>query len=323
MWSSRLLTAQPPTGLDVRLSLDADLQRTADQQLKGKKGALLLINASTGEILAISSQPGFDPNSLDATWEELNQDTSAPFVNRVTQGAYPPGTALGPFLLANRLSRGTLPTLPTELSFESLMCATTPAPALSWGSVIRSSCPAGMLALLDQLSAAQTLDLYEKLHLNVQPEIPLPVGEASALPTGLALVENPLNPKGWLISPLQMALAASTLSSGGSLPSPRLANAVNTPAQGWVILPAGTSAAALNSSGAIQAANLLARTDSPIWEAYGTGKNDTAAVSWYLAGTLPDWQGTPLTLVVVIEEDNPEAVGKIGLTVLQAALQPN
>lgn len=323
VWSSRLLTGQPPTGLDVRLSVDADLQRKADQQLKGKNGALLLMNASTGEILAISSHPGFDPNTLDEKWNILNQDATAPFVNRVTQGAYPPGTVLGPFLLANRLNRGPLPALPMELSFESTMCATTPSPSLTWASVVRSGCPAAMLALLDQLSSAQTLELYQKLHFNQPPQIPLQVGAALPLPTSEALTGNPLNPQDWQISPLQLALAAATLSSGGNLPSPRLANAVNTPAQGWVILPAGVSETALNSDGAIQAANFLARGDSPVWEAYGLGKSDTATVSWYMAGTLPDWQGTPLTLVAVIEEDNPEAVGKIGFEVMQAALQPN
>jgi len=56
-----------------------------------EKGALILLNASTGEILSLASHPGFDPNTLDENWQTLNQDPSAPFVNRVTQGAYPPG----------------------------------------------------------------------------------------------------------------------------------------------------------------------------------------------------------------------------------------
>lgn len=323
VWSSRLLTGQPPTGLDVRLSLDKTLQQIADQQLSGKKGALILLNASTGEILSLASHPGFDPNTLDENWQTLNQDPSAPFVNRVTQGAYPPGTALGPFLLASRLNRGTLPTLPTELSVDALMCATTPAPALTWGTVIRSSCPAAMLTLVNQLSPSQIIDLYQKLGFNSQPVIPLQTSPAIPLPSGASLEANPLNPEGWVLTPLQMAVAAATLSSGGNLPAPRLANAVNTPAQGWVILPAGSASAAINSSGAVQAANMLARSDLPAWESFGVGSSPTTTVSWYLAGTLPDWQGTPLALVVLLEEDDPKAAGSIGLTVLQAAMQPN
>lgn len=323
VWASQLLTGQPPAGLNVRLSLDGGIQKKADHLLTGKKGALILINSFTGEILALSSHPGFDPNTLDEHWSELNQDPSAPFVNRVTQGVYPPGTALGPFLLANRLNKGTLPDLPTELSVGSSMCASNPAPTFSWGSVIRSGCPAAMLTLSEQITAAQVLELYEKLNFSVQPDIPLPVSQPSPLPTGQTLAENPLNPQGWQVTPLQMALAAATLSSGGILPAPRLANAVDTPTQGWVILPAGAPINALGSSGTVQTARQLARSDSPVWEAYGIGSSDKTTVTWYLAGTLPDWQGTPLALVVVLEEYNPKAAGEIGFTVLQAALQPN
>lgn len=323
VWTAHLLSGQTPEGLDVRLSLDADLQVMADQLMAGQSGALILLNSSTGEILALSSQPGFDPNTLDEHWEELNADPSAPFVNRVTQGVYPPGTALGAFLLANRLNQGTLPALPSELSAGSAMCATTPAPGISWGSVISSGCPAGMLSLLDQLSPTQVIELYDRLQFDLQQEIPLEVSPASPLPSGQVLEASPLNPTGWGVTPLQMALAAATLSADGRLPAPRLANAVNTPQQGWVILSAGTPTAALSSSGARQAAQLLARTDSPIWEAYGLGQNDTATVSWYLAGTLPEWQGTPLTLVVALEGEDPQAAGEIGFAVIQASLHPD
>lgn len=323
VWASQLLSGQAPTGLDVRLSLDANLQAIADEKMSGRTGALILLNSSTGEILALSSHPGFDPNTLEEHWEELNSDSSAPFVNRVTQGSYPPGTALGTFLLANRLNQGTLPSLPAELSVGSSMCATTPAPGITWGSVISSGCPAGMLTLLDQLSPTQIIELYDRLQFDVQQSIPLDVNPASPLPTGQTLEESPLNPAGWGVTPLQMALAAATLSSGGTLPAPRLANAVHTPAQGWVILSAGAPVSALASAGARQAAQLLARADSPIWEAYGLGQNDTTTVTWYLAGTLPDWQGTPLTLVVALEGEDPLAAGEIGLTVIQAALHPD
>ncbi len=324
VWASQLLSGQPPQGLDVRLSLDANLQATADRLLTGKKGGLILLNSSTGEILALSSHPGFDPNTLEEHWAELNSDSSAPFVNRITQGIYPPGTALAPFLMANRLTKGPLPTLPNTLSIGSNLCATNPGATLSWGTVVRSGCPAAMITLVNQLPTSQVIELYDRLHFSDQPDIPLPVSPASALPTGAILEKDSLNPRGWRVTPLQMALAAATLSSGGKLPAPRLASAVNTPTEGWVILPAGAPTTnVLSSTGTVQAAEQLARNDSPIWETYGIGSDDSITVSWYLAGTLPDWQGTPLTLVVVLEENNPEAAGEIGFDVMQAAIQPN
>ena len=95
IWLDHLYYGQPPPGLDVRLSLDSDLQRTADQLLGGYTGALVLLNAQTGEILAMASHPTFDANQLEANWENLVKDPQSPLLNRAMQGAYPlsPGLA--------------------------------------------------------------------------------------------------------------------------------------------------------------------------------------------------------------------------------------
>jgi hypothetical protein len=77
--------------MDVRLTLDMELQNQAHELLTGHSGALILLNAKTGEILVMASQPGFDPNQLDATWDELIQNPLAPLINRVTQGSYTTG----------------------------------------------------------------------------------------------------------------------------------------------------------------------------------------------------------------------------------------
>jgi hypothetical protein len=77
------------------------LQKLADDLLAGYSGALIMLNAETGEILVMSSQPGFDPNQLDDTWDQLIQEPQAPLINRVTQGNYPTGAlAELPFMQA-------------------------------------------------------------------------------------------------------------------------------------------------------------------------------------------------------------------------------
>lgn len=90
-WWNQLVYGQPPPGLDVRLTLDLDMQARADGLLKGQRGALALLNASTGEILAMASHPGFDANRLSVDWAELVNDTDAPLFNRATLGRYPIG----------------------------------------------------------------------------------------------------------------------------------------------------------------------------------------------------------------------------------------
>jgi hypothetical protein len=97
IWWNQLLYGQPPTGLDVRLSMDLTLQRLADEGLGNRTGALILMNPQSGEILVMASHPTFDANALGQNWAQLVGDPRAPLVNRAVQGRYPVG-ALGDLL---------------------------------------------------------------------------------------------------------------------------------------------------------------------------------------------------------------------------------
>ncbi len=91
IWFNHLLYGTPPTGLDVTLSIDLPTQRRADKLLGAHKGAVILMNAESGEILVMASHPFYDPNNLDLIGESLLVDENAPLVNRAAQGRYPLG----------------------------------------------------------------------------------------------------------------------------------------------------------------------------------------------------------------------------------------
>ena len=97
VWWEHLLYGQPPPGLDVRLSIDLELQRAADDLLGDRRGALVLINAQSGEILAIASHPAFDPNSLEADWQTLIDAADFPLLDRASLGRYPTSASLAEF----------------------------------------------------------------------------------------------------------------------------------------------------------------------------------------------------------------------------------
>jgi penicillin-binding protein A len=82
------------TNCNVVLTLDADLQKQAYQAIQGKTGAVVVVEAATGEILAAASSPSFDPDtSPGIQWDEAEKKRSAgPFVNRAFQKRYPPGS---------------------------------------------------------------------------------------------------------------------------------------------------------------------------------------------------------------------------------------
>lgn len=89
IWWNQLLYGQPPPGLDVRLSLDIDLQKKADESLSKYRGAVVLVNAESGEILVMASHPTFDANRLDEIGQSLLTDEDSPLLNRATLGSYP------------------------------------------------------------------------------------------------------------------------------------------------------------------------------------------------------------------------------------------
>jgi penicillin-binding protein 2 len=81
----------------LRLTLDLELQKTAEAQLAGKVGALAALDPRTGEILAMVSAPTFDPNRFStrisaADWESLAGDPNKPLQNRAIQNSYSPGS---------------------------------------------------------------------------------------------------------------------------------------------------------------------------------------------------------------------------------------
>jgi peptidoglycan glycosyltransferase len=79
-------------GNSIQTTLDYDVQKKAYDLLGSSKGAVVVLNPQTGEILALVSKPSFDPNSLDEDWADINGNEDMPLINRATAGLYPPGS---------------------------------------------------------------------------------------------------------------------------------------------------------------------------------------------------------------------------------------
>ncbi len=108
----RTLSRAPPvSGNNLRLSIDINLQAAAEAAFGDRRGALVAIEPSTGDVLAFVSKPGYDPNLFvdgidSASWQELNESADKPLLNRPLRGAYPPGSTIKPFLALGALASG-------------------------------------------------------------------------------------------------------------------------------------------------------------------------------------------------------------------------
>jgi cell division protein FtsW (lipid II flippase) len=269
IWWNHLLYGMSPKGLDVRLSLDLSLQAHADELMADQRGAVILLNAQSGEILVMSSHPTFDPSRLNEIGGELNKDPDKPLINRPAQGLYPMGTTLQPF---------------EQILFGD-----------------------------KALTQDELQQVYDKFGLTRPPLLRILVAEPTLDSKG-----NNLH-----VSPMQVALASAAFSNHGRIPAPRIATAVNTPYDGWVVLPALSEPfEALPASAADDEATSMIGVRDNYWTYLGRAESEESPVTWFVAGTPPNWQATPLVIVVLLEDNNPRFAQQIGEDLLLDAMNP-
>jgi penicillin-binding protein 2 len=100
-YASKLNTRPPVAGEDLILGMDVKVQRVAEEALVGKRGSVVALDPKTGDIIALASTPGFDPNDFVrglsvAQYSALSNNIDVPLLNRALRGAYPPGSTVKP-----------------------------------------------------------------------------------------------------------------------------------------------------------------------------------------------------------------------------------
>ncbi|MGZ5569999.1 MAG: penicillin-binding protein 2 [Usitatibacter sp.] len=98
-----LARSEPLSGNNLVVTLDLQLQKIAEEAFQDYKGALVAIDPKTGDVLALVSRPGYDPNlfvdGIDPqNWDALNNSPDKPLNNRALRGQYPPGSTIKPFM---------------------------------------------------------------------------------------------------------------------------------------------------------------------------------------------------------------------------------
>lgn len=97
----QLNSRAPVAGEDLVLGMDARVQKVAEDALAGKRGSVVALDPKTGDVIALVSAPGFDPNGFVrgltvAEYNALANNIDIPLLNRALRGAYPPGSTVKP-----------------------------------------------------------------------------------------------------------------------------------------------------------------------------------------------------------------------------------
>jgi len=109
----KLEQVDPIPGKQLRLTVDLDLQRVAEEMMADRSGAVVALNPETGEVLAMVSHPAFDPNEFagrmtTAQWQAIQNDPDRPLLNRAIQARFSPGSVFKVIMATAGLEAGTL-----------------------------------------------------------------------------------------------------------------------------------------------------------------------------------------------------------------------
>jgi peptidoglycan glycosyltransferase len=226
-------------GYDVRLTVDAALSETAWRALGAHRGAVVVMDAATGAVLAMVSTPAVDPAAVARDWDALTARADSPLLNRVTQGLYPPGSTLKPLIADAALNAGVTSedevfTCTGELAVGDYVLHESHGEAhgkLNLADALRESCNVTFATLALRLGASGLSKAFSRFGVGEEltspelmpaaahvPELPqLPDGEIAQLGIGQGQI---------LMTPLQMVLLADAFANGGEIMQPYLVDAV-------------------------------------------------------------------------------------------------
>ena len=243
-WLSRItgtLSGHKPEGGSITTTINAKAQDAAWDGLKGKKGAVVALDYTTGAVLAMASSPSYDPNELashhlnDTTraWKNLVADPSSPLTNRATREIYPPGSTFKLVTAAAALQNGYHPNSMVD-SPENWILPGTRTPLtnetncggsrITLAHALDISCNTAFGKVGVSLGQDKIRDQAERFGFGkvVNSDVS---SVASRFPQDLTdaqLAQSSIGQYDVAASPLQMAMVTAGIANGGKLMTPYL-----------------------------------------------------------------------------------------------------
>ena len=289
-------------GQDTVLTIDLELQRYAMRRLEGQSGAVVVMDIHNGDILALASGPGYDPNDFNLgmpqdTWNALQSDPYKPLLNKTINGQYPPGSTFKMVVALAGLEAGVIS--PNEwvrcrgrvrLGGHDFHCWRRGGHgSLSMRNAIKQSCDVYFYEVARRLGVDRIAEMAVKFGLGQTYDFGIPGEKPGLVPTtgwkianmgerwqkGETLIAG--IGQGYLLTtPLQQAVMTSRLANGGFQVMPRIIRSVGKQASELVeAKPIGVSDENLQI--VLQGMNAVSNEPGarPIAAAFGT-----KALSW-------------------------------------------
>lgn len=226
-------------GNDVVTTLDVTIQRALTGALAGHaRGAGIVLDPRTGEVLALASVPAFDPNALAQDWDRLRSDPESPLLDRSTNGLYPPGSTFKIVTAADALAAGVVTPASTFVDRGGLRVGSytvhndegevTGTQDLAGAFALSSNVDFASIAL--ELGVDRWYDDAARWRLGEPMDFDLPAAldrlPAKADVSPSILAQLGFGQASLLVTPLRMALIAATIAADGQTPRPYLVRSV-------------------------------------------------------------------------------------------------
>ncbi len=224
-------------GDNVVTTLNVDLQQTAYDALGGRKGAVVVMEPDTGKILAMVSQPGYDPNTLKENWDALisGGNTQAQLLNRAAQGLYPPGSTFKIITILEYIREN--PNTWRDFTFQcdgryecgdyTISCYHGNVHgSQTLEQAFANSCNGAFAALGQELDPGKMHELAEQLLFNKELPLPLAYNKSSFVMNSGAdtweVLQTSIGQGATQMSPVHNAIITAAVANGGILMKPYL-----------------------------------------------------------------------------------------------------
>jgi peptidoglycan glycosyltransferase len=237
-------------GDNVQSALNVNAQRAAVDGLAGRRGSVVAMDPTTGEIKAMVSIPEYDPNQVESSnaFRRLNTETSAPLLNRATQGGYPPGSTMKVVTATAALDSGDLSTSSvlsgrSPIAIEGVPLANSGGEQfgdIDMTTALTNSVNTWWAQAGEKIGKDTMFKYMDRFGFNAKPRLDYPgfqlfasgvydgnklLGPNDAIDIGrVAIGQERLR-----VTPLQMAEVAAAVANKGELMEPRLWSKVIDP----------------------------------------------------------------------------------------------
>lgn len=237
-------------GFDIKLTIDTQLQELAEKLLAGKRGAVVALDPSNGEILVLASKPDFDPRQFSGKisreyYNQLVNDEGKPFQNRAANSSYPPGSAWKMLIAAAGLNEGlitestTLPCIGGYNYGDRFFKCMHYHGNINVVQAIQGSCNSFFYQLSLKLGLAKVIKYGQLFGFGNKTELDLPFEGKGNYPDveRLTKLYKGRVPKGLLLNygigqgeilatPIQMASYTTMLANGGKYVQPHIVRSI-------------------------------------------------------------------------------------------------